>query len=67
MLHSFAFSGQKIISHYFNVTLFNYWKAHMDDSDDELDLRKAEVKVTEKEQETDVRSWSSLAKQFESD
>ncbi|XP_022328657.1 NMDA receptor synaptonuclear signaling and neuronal migration factor-like isoform X1 [Crassostrea virginica] len=59
--------GQKIISHYFNVTLFNYWKAHMDDSDDELDLRKAEVKVTEREQETDVRSWSSLAKQFESD
>lgn len=68
-LHS-IFPGQKIISQYFNIGLFNYWKAHMDDSDDEIDLSKVagieKVKVKE-ETEADVRTWSSLAKQFDSD
>lgn len=70
LLHS-IFSGQKIISQYFNIGLFNYWKAHMDDSDDEIDLSKVagieKVKVREEETEPDVRTWSSLAKQFDSD
>lgn len=69
-LHS-IFTGQKIISQYFNIGLFNYWKAHMDDSDDEIDLSKVagieKVKVREEETEADVRTWSSLAKQFDSD
>lgn len=69
-LHS-LFPGQKIISQYFNIGLFNYWKAHMDDSDDEIDLSKVagieKVKVREEETEADVRTWSSLAKQFDSD
>lgn len=69
-LHS-IFPGQKIISQYFNIGLFNYWKAHMDDSDDEIDLSKVagieKVKVREEETEADVRMWSSLAKQFDSD
>lgn len=68
LLHS-VFPGQKIISQYFNIGLFNYWKAHMDDSDDEIDLSKVPgiEKVTVKETEADVRTWSSLAKQFDSD
>lgn len=69
-LHS-IFPGQKIISQYFNIGLFNYWKAHMDDSDDEIDLSKVagneKVMVREEETEADVRTWSSLAKQFDSD
>lgn len=64
-------NGQKIISQYFDIGLFNYWKAHMDDSDDEIDLSKVagieKVKVREEETEADVRTWSSLAKQFDSD
>lgn len=42
----------------------------MDDSDDEIDLSKVPgiEKVTVKEEtEADVRTWSSLAKQFDSD
>lgn len=41
----------------------------MDDSDDEIDLSKVPgiEKVTVKETEADVRTWSSLAKQFDSD
>lgn len=43
----------------------------MDDSDDEIDLSKVagieKVKVREEETEADVRMWSSLAKQFDSD
>lgn len=43
----------------------------MDDSDDEIDLSKVacieKVKVREEETEADVRTWSSLAKQFDSD
>lgn len=70
LLHS-IFPGQKIISQYFNIGLFNYWKAHMDDSDDEIDLSKVagieKVKVREEETEADVRTWSSLVKQFDSD
>lgn len=70
LLHS-VFPGQKIISQYFNIGLFNYWKAHMDDSDDEIDLSKVagieKVKVKKEETEADVRTWSSLAKQFDSD
>lgn len=67
---TFCIPGQKIISQYFNIGLFNYWKAHMDDSDDEIDLSKVPgiEKVTVKEEtEADVRTWSSLAKQFDSD
>lgn len=67
---TFCIPGQKIISQYFNIGLFNYWKAHMDDSDDEIDLSKVPgiKKVTVKEEtEADVRTWSSLAKQFDSD
>lgn len=64
--------GQKMISMYFNLRLFNYWKAHLDDSDSEVDLDKAEKEdqfkaPSEGEPENDVRSWSSLAKQFDCD
>jgi hypothetical protein len=62
-----------VISQYFNIRLFNHWKAHLDGSDDEIDFDKVEkedppVKApSEDDSEAGIRTWSSLAKQFDSD
>ncbi|KAK3088804.1 hypothetical protein FSP39_023930 [Pinctada imbricata] len=58
--------GQNIVANYFNVPWFNIWKAHLDESDDEVDFEKIEKiqmqeSGSEKDMDGDYRTWSSLA------